>query len=170
MSTSDLYIINHKSTTWVAEYRNGWGSAPICWDFLAEKYFPDVNFTDFNRPNYVGFDRKWKMVWGLASDTQVSDEERMALMFTFDNAYVPVKHLKEAGEALKKFYGLCRDWSEGKVNHWDAIGDELIRLSGRKLHYQARGVGLSRTSVNDIWSGDNPDSLEKAWSIFTTDT
>lgn len=166
MSTSDLYIINGKSVSHVAEYRNGWGSAPICWDFLADRYFPDVNFTDYMRPDFVGHDRKWKMVWGLTKDDRLSNEEKVTLMVTFDNAYVPVEYLKEAGEALKKFYDLSRVWSEGKVNHWDDIGNDLIRLAGKKMHRHARGVALSCTSVSDPWIGDNPDSLEKAWPIF----
>jgi hypothetical protein len=167
MSTSDLYILNRKSTTHCAEFRNGWGSGPCIWDHLASKYFPDVNFSDYDRKDYVGHDRKNRMVWDLASDKRVTGEERAVLMISFDKAYVPKSHLKEAGEACVAAHGMIEAhgfWNG--VNHWKAIGEALIGLSKRKLHWQARGVVLNCTSVQDMWIQPSRDYLANAWPIF----
>lgn len=167
MSTSDLYILNGKSTRWVAEFHNGWGSGPCIWDHLASKYFPDVNFTDFNRADYVGWERKNRMVWDLAGDERVTKEERTALMLTFDRSYVPTAYLKVAGEACVAADRMISDHGFWKgVNHWKAIGEKLIELSELKLHRQARGVVLNCTSVNDVWIQASADYLEGAWPIF----
>ncbi len=167
MSTSDIYILNGKSTTWVAEFRNGWGSGPCMWDHLANKYFPDVNFTDYDRIDYVGWDRKNRMVWDLAGEDRVSGPERVALMLTFDKSFVPTSHLKEAGEACIKAYDMivAHGFWEG-VNHWRAIGDALIDLSKKPLHRNARGVVLNCTSINDVWLTPSREYLENAWPIF----
>jgi len=168
MSTSDLYILNKKSTRHFAEFRNGWGSAPLAWDFLAEKYLSEFNLTDYMHPDYIGSSRKWEMVWKLASDTKLKLCERIVLMITFDRAFVPKQHLKEAGEACNEFYGMTAGTPgfENHANHWGAIGQSLIQMSKQRLSQNARGACLSCTSVNDIWIDPSDEQLSGAWPIF----
>jgi len=158
MSTSDLYILNRKSTRHLAEFRNGWGSAPRCWDYLAGKYLGEAG------GSVMGGGDLSRRVWALARDQSVSAEERLALMMTFDGAYVPIEHLETAGVACKKFGEMCEN---GKtVNHWPAFGETLRKTAKAKHSKHAIGVALSCTSVSDPWSGAGPDQLGKAWSIF----
>jgi hypothetical protein len=167
MSTSDLYILNGKSTRWVAEFRNGWGSGPCIWDHLASKYLPNVNFTDFDRKDYVGWERKCQMTWDLAGEERVTAEERIALMMTFDLSYAPIDHLKAIGNACIKAHAMIEDhgfWSG--VNHWRAIGEALIEVAENTHHRHSRGVVLNCTSVNDVWMQPSPNYLEKAWPIY----
>ena len=67
MSTSDLYLVYKTTATHFAEFRNGWGSAPILWGYLSE--------------TYLG--RPWSMLddselWDLVDDTRVAPSLRLA--------------------------------------------------------------------------------------------
>ena len=161
MSTSDLYIINQKSVKHFAEFRNGWGSAPKCWNYLAQKYLPSgEKYSMFN-------DAMNRRIWSLGSDPRVATEDRIALLMTLDNAFVPLGKLREAGEACIKFGANCEDGQT--VNHWPAFGEALLRAASEKLSRHARGIGLSCTSVSDPWSDASGDTLAKAWSIFASE-
>lgn len=154
MSTSDLYILNKKSTTHFTEFRNGWGSAPICWDHLAKKYGVQSSLFDM------------KPVWDLASGDRLAHHEKIALMMTFDAAFVPLDMLSDAADACERFGAEIN--FPGRVNHWPAFGAAL-RLAEKKHHNRfARGVCLSCTSVSDNW-GYGSDWPEKAWSIYAND-
>lgn len=158
MSTSDLYIINQKSTRHLAEFRNGWGSAPRCWDYLAGKYLGEAGGSVM-----AGGDLS-KRVWALAKDQSVSADERTALMMTLDGAYVPIPHLEAAGVACEKFGEMCENGRA--INHWPAIGAELRKAAKLKHGRHAVGVALSCTSVCDPWIDAGPKELAKAWPIF----
>jgi hypothetical protein len=165
MSTSDLYILNRKSTRRVARFLNGWGSGPCIWDHLASKYLPQFNFTDFDRDDYVGHDRKYAMVWELHDE--ITEAELVALQMTFDRAFVPIDDLMTAGEACIAAHGMIEAhgfWTG--VNHWQNIGNKLIELADHKFHPQARGIALSCTSVSDPWLVPRADFLDNAWPIF----
>lgn len=161
MSTSDLYILNKKSTTHFREFRNGWGSAPLAWDFIGEKYIPE-------KPVYSMDSEYLRRVWALAGDTRLEACERIVMMMTFDRAFVPRDRLKEAGEACQDF-GRMSSRSAGyhdRVNHWHDIGSALIEMSNAKLTRHARGAALSCTSVSDMWGWPEDDQLSRAWPIF----
>lgn len=157
MSTSDLYVLNGKSTTHLAEFRNGWGSAPIAWDHLAAKYIDEV-------PAYSMSESHLRKVWELASDERLEPYERCVLMMTFDRSYVPVANLTDAADACEQFGKACENGRS--ENHWQAIGAALREAASRKLGRHARGVCLSCTSVSDHWINPSDDWLTKAWPIF----
>lgn len=158
MSTSDLYILNKKSVTHFAKFRNGWGSGPVVWRHIGEKYVSD-------KPQYWEMDRRTlERIWALAGDRTLEIDERIALMMTFDHSFVPLKNLKEAGEACITFHRRVRD--TGSVNHWADIGEALIRLSKTKKSRHAQGAVLSCTSVGDVWLEADAARISKAWPIF----
>jgi hypothetical protein len=159
MSTSDLYVVNQKSTTWLAAFRNGWGSAPAAWDYLGKKYFGE---------SYHSMDSKeLRKVWDLFGDTSLPGDERIVLAVTFDHAYIPLAHLKDVGEACITFH--AKSYNGEQVNHWAEIGQSLIGLQGKHFSRFARGVALSCTSVSDMWGWPSDEQLAKAWSIFKDD-
>lgn len=159
LSTSDLYLLNRKSTRHLAEFRNGWGSAPVAWDYLADRYIAE-------RPVYAMSEDHLKRVWALAADERLTRDERFELMLTFDRAFVPLANLAEAGRACVAFAEASEPKSPHVVNHWRAIGARLVHLQGEHHGRHARGVVLSATSVSDCWSDPSADWLENAWPII----
>lgn len=157
MSTSDIYILNKRSTRHVAEFRNGWGSAPVAWDFLGAKYL------GFAKP--IILDRaRLQQVWDLHRGALLSAQEKIVLLMTFDGAYIPLSRLQEAGEACDAFGAESDDGIH--ANNWAEIGRSLIRLSNSKFSRFARGAALSCTSVSDPWVDATANQLSKAWPIF----
>ena len=157
MSTSDLYWLNAKSTTWVAEFRNGWGSGPAVWDYLGLKYIEEL-------PAYSMADSHLKKVWALATDPRLEPCERLALYMSFDKAFVPVASLLKAGELAIEFWDLSLNGSQ--VNHWRAIGEALLELTKQPIDRRRRGVVLNCTSVADLWGQPSKAYLAEAWPIF----
>ncbi len=157
MSTSDLYILNKKSTTHVAEFSNGWGSGPAAWDYLGSKYIDEAPTYSLNMDHM-------KKVWALASDPRVARHEKIALMMTFDKSFIPLDKLSDAAEACRRF-GQESD-NSNRVNHWVEFGDALDEIAKQKHNRHARGVVLACTSICDTWIEPTDDYLENAWSIY----
>jgi hypothetical protein len=159
MSTSDLYIINKKSVRHIAEFSNGYGSAPPVWERLYDQYIHKP--TD---PPRHGM-HKWNDSWKLYRDARLTAAERCCLMMTFDWAYLPLDMLEQAAWYCDEVGVLTEE--EGRVNHWRAIGKTLMDASQKKWGQHARGVGLSCTSVCDLWIDCEPEDIaEKSWAIF----
>tara|TARA_R110000737_G_scaffold342487_1_gene367363 strand:+ start:421 stop:906 length:486 start_codon:yes stop_codon:yes gene_type:complete len=154
MSTSDLYILNGKSTTHFAEFRNGHGSAPICWDFIGTKYIDE-------KPIYSMDHGYLKKVWALASTDKLTHPEATAMLMTFDRAYVPMDCLEEAADGCIRFGEMCEDGR--RENHWPEIGEKLREAASMKHNRHARGIALSCTSVSDAWSWPSDEQLSCAW-------
>lgn len=160
MSTTDLYILNAKSTSHISEFQNGWGSAPLAWDYLGAKYIAE-------KPVYRLDQGHLRKVWALAYDPRLSECEKVSLMMTFDRAFVPVSQLDRAGKCIIKFGEMCDD--AARVNHWPAIGACLISEGKKKHTRHMRGVAMSSTSVSDAWDWPEPDQLFGAWPIYGPD-
>lgn len=154
MSTSDLYILNRKSTTHLAEFSNGYGSAPCAWEYLGHKY---LNPETWSRVN-------WGPVWALHDDERLQPDERLALLMTFDRSYTPIESIGAAARLCVKFHDRVFNSGLWKgVNHWSAFGDVLVTAG--KLHHRARGICLSCTSVSDPWGYPSDEWLDDAWAI-----
>ncbi len=161
MSTSDLYILNQKSVTHFAWFQNGWGSGPLAWDFIGKRHIADQAGRSMMDLGYL------RRVWQLADDPRLTRGERIAMMLTFDHAYVPRASLQMAGEACREFNAavLADPEFNCRTNNWAAIGDALIRLADMKLSRHARGACLSCTSVSDAWAAADKKQLANAWPI-----
>ncbi len=157
MSTSDLYLLNGKSTRHIAEFRNGWGSAPLAWDHLGHKY------VDGFRP-YSMDPAMLRKVWALADDPRIQHHEGVVLRMTFDKSFVGIADLADAAECCRKFGKECS--GADRVNHWHSIGDALADEAQKRHGRHARGVALSSTSVSDPWLQPDEEWLDGAWSIY----
>ncbi len=157
MSTTDLYILNAKSTRHIAEFRNGWGSSPLAWDYLGGKYINE-------KPVYSLSPLYLKKVWALADDARLEECEKVALMMTFDRAFIPMAYLGHAGNCCIKFGEMCDN--PERTNHWSAIGAAMIAEAAKKHTRHARGVAMSGTSVSDMWGWASADQLARAWPIY----
>lgn len=157
MSEAALCILNKKSATWIAGFQNGRGTGPRCWSYLAEKYLPGHDL-DHGRDGYAP-------LWALVKGDRLAFHERLALLMTFDYAYIPLANLERAAEACEKF-GIECDHPE-KVNHWPAIGTALREAAKMRHSHHARGVALA--CLDDIWLFPAKDAFSRAWPIFKTD-
>lgn len=161
MSESSLYLLNKKSTAFLDEYWNGWGSSPVMWDYLGAKYIPEKPIYSLD-PSYI------QKVCYLHQASFVPKEEKICLMMTFDKAYIALADLAEASEACLKVGDDINGALVGRVNHWPEIGKSLAKINemnfGRYNRF-ARGVVLDARS--EIWVHPQKDWLTEAWSIFS---
>lgn len=150
MSTSDLYAVFRKSTRHLSEYRNGWGSAPILWDYLCRTYLGRETWS------FMGEN---KDLWQLASDQRVPLDLRLAHAFTFDGTFCPRSRAKELGASLQRAGRKVA--VTDRVNHWFDIGADLLANGMAR----AQGFALSCTSVNDVWCEWKGGDLSDVFSI-----
>lgn len=77
MSYSTLWKIHKTKVISHQEFRNGWGSAPALWDYLAETHLGEKP-SMFNQ-------QQMRRVWDLFDNPTVPIHRRIALGFTFDH-------------------------------------------------------------------------------------
>ena len=158
MSTSDLYRVSKTSTFHCAEFGNGWGSGPLIWGYLSEKY---LNHSWSSSP----FDDK-RDLWDLHKDDRVPRCIQLGHLFTFDGAICPSNKTIELADALKETYEITHTAAPKYVNHFKAIANALRIVPHDK---RALGFGLSCTSVSDPWIDWDSDRKHhrEVWDIFT---
>lgn len=137
MSTSDIYRVYRTTARHVAEFRNGWGSAPILWGFLNQKYLGKDRYSMFGDQ---------KDLWALVRDDRVPRCLRIAHAFTFDRSVCPPDRIAELADACDETAKIVA--YEQHVNHW---ADFATTLRAMKCKARQIGVGLSCTSVSDPW-------------------
>ena len=155
MSYSTLYLLYKTKVVEIAEYRNGWHSAPVVWDHLSETYLG-------RRMGYFGSSDD--EVWGLAKDLRVPKHWRIAHRMTFDNAVVPKERLVEAAAEFRKV-GLELQ-QMGRGEHWTAIADSIEEIAKGRLDHRLLGVVLNATSVNDYWRDKGNKPAVGAWDLM----
>lgn len=143
MSYATLYAVSKTCIREVAEFRNGWGTAPILWDRLSRDYL----------------DRRWPSMgdseidelWQLSQDPRVPLDWRIAHTMTFDGALIVPERISRAAEACRAVAPLL---PEDRVSHWEALADTLqaYQLRGPSI----LGLGLTCTSVADHWIAGGP--------------
>lgn len=154
MSYSTIYRIFRTTATSYADFRNGWGTAPLLWDYLAKTFIGSrFTFFDYSRDN---------LLWDLAKDSRVARDLRLAHAWTFDRALCPLGRAIEMANACDVVAVQCA--KEDHVNHWAALA---VALREAKAKPRQIGWGLNGTSVSDVWqewAGRN--DRQEPWSIF----
>jgi hypothetical protein len=163
MTSTRVYALNGKSTNALRAFSNGWGSAPVLWDYLSEKYL-GLKAMPFG-------ENERQKLWDLARDKRLTGEERACHMLTFDRAYVPLQHLERVSDACYSVYAdMPAKYKGDRVNHWYGLGALFSQLAQMKFHHRCRGVCIAPTSVEDHWRNPDPDWARRAWSIFKEQT
>ena len=154
--------MNEKSVAGIDEYGNGWLSGPVLWDYLSEKYLG-------GKPTYSLDKDHMDRVWKLAYDQNVEDDDRIALIMTFDYAYVGWDNLARAAEACAYVHLEITKNDVNRGSNWSRFAETLLQLSEQKRPTRfARGVALSCTSVSDPWEFPSKETFERAWEIPVT--
>jgi hypothetical protein len=138
MSYSTLYAIYRTTATDLREYRNSWGTGPLIWDFLCQRYLdmPGWSLTNDAR------------LWKLAVDPSVPAGLRACHVLTFDYALVSREMLPDMAALVAEGAALFADFAADRANHFPAIAADLASI---KLSKKAIGAGLNCTSVADTW-------------------
>lgn len=148
MSYSWIVGLSFKSgtATTTGTYQNGWGSAPIVWDAVYDKYCGGSRY---------GYMQDLESLWPLYKDERMASCERAVLLFTYDKLFVNDSNLNRMADHIEEFLVLHPP-KEGHVNHWQAIADSMRDAVGK---FDA--IGLNPTSVGGChYRGDWNDDLE----------
>jgi hypothetical protein len=149
MSRSEGYLFGVDGQILLAEeYRNGWGTAPLIWDYLARKYA--------NAPHWLRVVERFWAPLGSPDRIEIGDaDDRLLLHLTFDAVLLPRDEFVRAADIVE--HRLLPTVPENYANHWPAIIGLWRRYRTDPL---VLGWGLYATSVSD-----NPwfDSEAQKW-------
>lgn len=157
MSYTTTYQLFRTKVNALSEHRNGWGSAPLVWTYLEEKYLPKIEYSRMA----MG---RMQEVWDLYKDPRLAEHERFALYATYDYSYCEREHLSRGADLLDTFAAEAAAALPSHVNHWSRIAADYRNAGrdGRML-----GVCIGATSVCDVWEG-YPRHTKTPWAIFAT--
>lgn len=148
MSCSTLYRVFKTKSTPIKEYRNGWLTGPIIWDFLSKKYIsPDFHWMTAGQD----LDKLWD-VW---KNPKVTRSLKVAQLLTCDFAVINKEHAKEASELLIEAALILKN--NGHNSHFKEIGQDILNDNCKDK--RLIGYGLGCTSVSDPW--EQEDSLDR---------
>lgn len=144
------------------ELRNSWGSAPVIWGEMAERYLGVGRF---------GWSLKIDELWPLYRRQDIPAAMRAVLMMTFDRAYVEKKDYARAAADIEEFLRLAPQPAD-RANHWPRLA-EIFRGDPN-----IPAIGLVCTSVGeDLFDGKwdeeredyGPTDWSACWSIYDDD-
>lgn len=151
MSSSDLYRLYRTKAVHYAEMRNGWGTAPVVWRHLSNRFLGKEMSPLMDDPE----------LWKLARDTRVPLPFRLVHAFCCDQAMCPIDRLTELADACLIVWQAT---DNGKmVNHWATVANFL---RGHQRKPKQVGVALSCTSVSDPWISWKQGLSQEPWDIF----
>jgi len=157
VSTSNLYAVYKTKTKEIAEFPNGWGTAPVIYDYLCEKYLnvkKNAWLHQFSSPT-PNF--KIQYLWDLTKNLSVPASIRLVHAFTYINHVCPSNRILELAQACQEFYDITND--NKRVNHWELIANTLKSF---KINKKMIGIALSCSSIQNPWinaNGKNADDI-----------
>lgn len=130
------------------EFLNSWGSAPVIWGFICERYLQKEGHWWVS----AGPERL-KKLWAAWQSPEIPECVRAVHLWTMDRMYVERKDYQRMAEHIDAFLAICTGWNG--VNHWPAISELL------KSDPDIPAFGLwCTTVVNNPFSGAWDDEKE----------
>lgn len=140
MSYTSVYAIYKTKAVCLTELKNGHGSGPAMWDYIAMKC------TGKNLPMFGDVDWFWKL-W---KDERLSKNEKAVLLSTYDWSVVEIDKLEDFAKACEEIHSQIIDNTRWTWNHFSDIGKQALILS-KKHDHRCLGLGIGCTSVSDLW-------------------
>lgn len=159
MSYSTLYLLNKKSTRPIAELPNGFGTAPVIWNYLCEVYLHKPASHWLHEPND-------KTLWGLVIAGNVPRAFRLAQALCYDHAYCPKHRTEELANVLREVYVCTNAKYPNNVNHWLTIVRKLEVFAELKSFPRAQGLALNCTNVQDVWMEWKGGEIKSIFNII----
>ena len=160
--TTVLAIYPNEKIEELFELRNSWGSAPVVWDSMAQKYLEVSSFM------MATFKDEGKALWALCSNKSIPAHHRTVHTMTMDRAYIEKKDFARAATDIRKFLNDFKI-DHQRVNHWYEIATFLE--SG--IEYPAIGFHMTSVSENPFlgsWNEDkgeyDPTNWDKCYSVY----
>ncbi|HHP4838299.1 TPA: hypothetical protein ACSBZ9_002357 [Acinetobacter baumannii] len=156
--TTVLAIYPNEKVEELFELKNAWGSAPVIWTAMAQKYL-NASFTYHIHGNEL---------WDLWKDKAIPLAHRAVHVMTFDRAYIVKQDFQRAVQDIRTF---LNDFPQpsNHVNHWFAIADYL------ETNPDIPAVGFHMTSVSDSpfqgeWNEEKeehePPNWDDCYSVY----
>ncbi|VXA58245.1 conserved hypothetical protein [Acinetobacter proteolyticus] len=135
-TTTVLGIYPNEKIEELFELNNSWGSAPVIWDAMAQKYL--------DKPHFMAatLQDEGAKLWALCSDESIPLLHRSVHLMTMDRKYIEKKDFQRASTDIRAF---LQDFPqpENRINHWHAIADYL------DSNPDVPAIGFHMTSVSD---------------------
>ena len=146
MSRSNLLWVYKTKAVWGDDLPNGWGTGPLLWRFLFERYVSSSE-------RFCCMEEQAERVWQLIEDPRVPLHQRAGLLLTFDRAVILRKHITFLAAGFEKLgqETAASDPEGTRANHWPAIGRAFLQAASLPLDHRLIGIGLNCTSVADVW-------------------
>ena len=154
MSHSTVYALYKTKAVALKELRNGHGSGPAVWWYVAKK----LHGKDFNTMNPEDF-------WGGYKSSELDEAEKSVLLFTYDRMFVEVGELKRFSEACEAVHGRILEETDWTWSHFETIGREAKKLH-KEHDYRCFGMTLDCTSVADYWKWAGKDDIAEACGVY----
>ena len=142
------------------ELKNSFGSAPIIWNNLCQKYYGTIPFSFFRSGNAID------KLWSRWKDPGIPEHQRAVLLMTFDRAYILKKNYPRATKDIKMFlYDFPPKDPEKYLNHWPEIMEIF------KSDPDIPAIGFWHTSVTENlfdgrWNEEKGEYDMPDWNDF----
>lgn len=140
------------------EVKNGWGSAPVIWQYMGHRYF-GAGFSWLGEKNCA-------QICPLANQRDKPEHLRAVLAMTFDHVYIAAKDYAQAASDIRKF--LADLGGQEMINHWPLFAKLL------EDGPDCPAIGIWHTTVTEEPFSDGTDEYgkplpfdwSKAWSLY----
>lgn len=154
--TTVLAIYPNDKVEELFELGNAWGSAPVIWDVMAQKYLHKAHFMAATLVD------NGEALWALCNDNSVPVLHRAVHLMTMDRLYIEAKDFKRAAADIRAFLSDFPQL-EKRINHWPTIAEYL------DTEPDIPAIGFHMTSVSDSpfngdWDEENETYGPPNWS------
>jgi len=145
----------------LAEFKNGWGMAPVVWNAIAQRHLGALPHTWAMRADEI---------WPLANHDDVPLAARAVLKMTFDTCFIRTADVRRAIDDIAIFLHAYQEVIDpAGVNHWPAYANVLVT----QWVPQPPAFGVQHTSVSDNpWDGPYDEQLDRRlpfdWSLASS--
>ena len=167
MSCTELYRFTNKG--WpenIGEVKNAFRGAMSVWHILEEKYLPPYNpewakslpasvkHEHYSRLSVRDKEEDLQEIWDMYKNENMSENDRIVLLSTFDNAVVYRKDIPRLLAAFRHF--------EGETS----LMEQALIIEGALEAKDTYAIAWNQTSVGDPWCYCAGKHGDKAYNLF----
>lgn len=155
MSYTTVYELYKTKVNSIKELKNSHGSMPAICEYVSLKLY---------KQSFKSYEAEKNGFWGSYRSKELTINERMVLLSTYDLAYIPTEYLYEYAEACEEVHKSILEYTTFGWSHFKDIGEIAKNLSGRH-DPRLKGLCIGCTSVSDPWEFADV-SKTPVWPVF----